>query len=253
MPEPVATARSTKPSPLKSPAAIPRASIPEIVCAGPLLTRCATLSAVVVVSFAGVSSIGTGPATATFAFAKTSPAKLPWPVNANVRVMVAATAPSVHDSCVVLPEMLNVQPGSDGGSNWNGTSPANVAVSVTPGTSTVAVLFLIVKVHVSAPPSATGFGVAVSVIARSTRLARSTFRLKLPGTGGAIPSLTVNLTWCGPTSTPSGVPEMAPAALNSKLAGSPLVTAYVRLEAGLSGSVTNCASERLNGTASVAV
>ena len=46
---------------------------------------------------------------------------------------------------------------------------------------------------------------------------------------------------------------MAPAALNSKLAGSPLVPAYVRLEAGLSGSVTNCASDKLNATASVAV
>ena len=157
---PVATARSTKPSPLKSPAAIPRASTPEIVCAGPPLTRCATLSAVVVVSLAGVSSIGTGPVTATFAFANTSPAKPPWPVSAkceSCRPQRLRACTRVASCC---PTTLNVQPGSDGASNWNGTSPANVAVSVTPGTSTVGALFLIAKVHVSAPLIATGFGVA---------------------------------------------------------------------------------------------
>jgi hypothetical protein len=74
--EAVATASSSKPSALRSPAAIARASASAIRCAGIPATRCAMLKEATPTSLPGVSSTAP-PVTATRALANTSPGKPP--------------------------------------------------------------------------------------------------------------------------------------------------------------------------------
>ena len=119
------------------------------------------LSEPLAVSLRAVSSIGVGPATATVAVAKTSPATVPLPLSVTGVLAPPAIGPKLHENCVVFPEGVNTHAGVDGLLNVNGTSPVNVPVSERLGTSTCE-LFVTVRVQVASAFTATGLGAAAT-------------------------------------------------------------------------------------------
>ena len=125
-----------------------------------------------------------------------------------------------------------------------------------PPTLTVGALFVIVNVHVAAALSATGFGAAATVTARSALPARSTVRLNVRVGGGTLagPSLTAKPTTKSPTlAARVGVPDRIPVVLSVKPLGKAVVAEYDKLLAGVSASVTKVPRFKLNGTSSVAI
>ncbi len=136
--------------------------MPVMLCTGCALTDCAMLSEPLAVSLRVVSSIGVGPATATVAVAKTSPATVPLPPS------VTGSARAARERTQTARELracsrtgVNEHAGVDGLLKVNGTSPVNVPVSEKLGTSTCE-LFVTVRVQVAGAFTATGLGAAAT-------------------------------------------------------------------------------------------